>query len=142
MSNEVVMPPPPTVNDDFRLFQELMKQVADSLQIPLEEVGESQHTLLDILQWSPSSQVALPINKALLDPAKSIWQTPTMIPSIYKWADEKYYILAKDSEFLFTYPKPNSLVVEAMNEHGRHHVKATSYHMDQKRLDLFSRRTY
>lgn len=36
--------------DYFRQFQQLITRVADTLQIPLEEVKDSQHKLLDIFQ--------------------------------------------------------------------------------------------
>lgn len=58
-----------------------MKRAADTLQIPLEEVQETQHKWLDILYALLSARVALPINEALLESAKSIWQTPaTALP--------------------------------------------------------------
>lgn len=46
---EVLMPPPPFIADDFRQFQNLIRRVADALWIPLEEVRDQQHMLLDIL---------------------------------------------------------------------------------------------
>ncbi|XP_074799607.1 membrane-anchored junction protein [Natator depressus] len=62
--------------DDFSKFQDLFKRVASELRINLEEVPEQQHELTDILQPSSSSRIALPINPALLEPAKAIWQIP------------------------------------------------------------------
>lgn len=44
--DEAVMPPPPTVADDSKQFQDLFKRVAQSQNIPLEEVTENQHQLL------------------------------------------------------------------------------------------------
>ncbi|EMP39331.1 hypothetical protein UY3_03443 [Chelonia mydas] len=76
------------MGDDFKQVQELLKRIADSLTIPLEEVVESQHKLLDILQTSASSKIALPVNEALMDPANAIWQTPATIPPSCKRADE------------------------------------------------------
>lgn len=92
-----------------------MKCISDSLQIPLEEAQESQHMLLDILHhlWT----VSLPVNEALPEPAKTIWQTPATAPPTIN--GQKYYVLARNSEYLFSHPPPNSLVVEAVNEHGK-----------------------
>lgn len=44
------MPPLPTLADDFRQFQELFKQVAQSQDILLEEVQMNQDKLVQILQ--------------------------------------------------------------------------------------------
>lgn len=87
---------PPSLSDDEKQFQGLIKRIADSLQIPLEEVKESQRKLLVILHTSSSVRITLPINKALLDPAKIIWYPPTTIPPICKRVDKKYYFPSKD----------------------------------------------
>lgn len=111
---------------------------ADSLQIPLEDIRASQYKPLNILQWTSSARIALPINEALLDPAKTIWRTTATILHTCKSANKKYYVLAKDSEFLFSYPAPNFLVVKAVNEYGRqNHIKSTP-DKKQKCLDLLA----
>lgn len=78
--DETIMPPSPTLGDDFKSFQELLKQVADSLDISLTELPETQHKLTDILQAFPAARVALPINAAIMDLAKIVWQMPTTAP--------------------------------------------------------------
>ncbi|EMP31279.1 hypothetical protein UY3_11599 [Chelonia mydas] len=124
------------------MFQGLIKRVANSLKILLEEVKESQHKLLDILHTSTSAHIALPINKALFDPAKPIWQPPITILLTYKRADKKY-VPSKDMDFLFSQHYSNSLDVDTVNEHGKqHHTKLTPYDKDWKRLDLFGRKLY
>lgn len=86
--DETVMLPLPSMEDDFKLFQDWGQGVAEALHIPLQEVSESCHKLVDILHSSTSSRVALPINEDLLDPADTIWQTPTSV--LPKRADKKY----------------------------------------------------
>ncbi|EMP24347.1 hypothetical protein UY3_18585 [Chelonia mydas] len=109
--------------NDFKQFQELFKRVAISQDIPLEDVRETQHRLLKILQPSVPSKIALPINEALLEPADTLWQTPASIPPTCKRAERKYYVLAEDIDFLFSHPQPNSLVVEA----ATHRTKQPQY---------------
>lgn len=67
------MPPLPSLADDFRHFQDLMKWVADVLQTPLYVVQDSYHKLLDIFPISTSAWVTLPINEALLEQTESVW---------------------------------------------------------------------
>ncbi|EMP25526.1 Neurexin-3-alpha [Chelonia mydas] len=78
--DEAIMPPPPASANDSRHFQDLFCRIADSLQIPLEEVQEQQHKLLDILHTSSSSKIVLPINEVLFEPVKVLWQIPASIP--------------------------------------------------------------
>ncbi|EMP36591.1 Tubulin polymerization-promoting protein [Chelonia mydas] len=80
------IPPLPSIADDVRRFQDLIRWVADTLQIPLEEVKDQQHRLLDIFQSPTPSRMALPINEALLHPAKSPWQMLATIQLTYKRA--------------------------------------------------------
>lgn len=118
LPDEAIMPPPPTLAGDFKQFQALFCRIVDSLQIPLQEVRQQQHKLLDILQVSTYAKITLPINEALLDPAKVIWQTPASITPTCKQVDKKYYVPTKDMEFLFSHPTPNSILVNAVHEKG------------------------
>lgn len=114
--DEAIMPPP-TATDDFKQFQELFKQVAKCLEIPLEEVPQSQHKLLNILQASSTSKIALPINDVLMEPAKNIWQTMTTIPPTRKRSDKKYYVPSKAMDFLFSQPHQTQ-VIDVTNQRG------------------------
>lgn len=129
--------------DDFRLLQELFHRIAESLQLPLEEAEEQQHKLLDILYVSTSAKIDFPVNEALVDPAKILWQTPVSILPTHKHANKKYHVCATDVEFLFSQCTPNSLVVDAVQEKdGPHHSRMTPCNKDWKQLDLFSHKAY
>lgn len=122
------MPPPPSIANDFLQFQDLIKRVADSLQIPLEEVKESQHKLLDILHSVTSARVALPINKALVEPENTIWQTFARVTRTCKGDNLKSVFPTKISECLVSHPPPSSLMVEMMIKRGKQHwYKSTTY---------------
>lgn len=109
----------------------------------MQEVTESHSKLVDILHSSTSSRVSLLINEALLDSAKVIWQALTSVPPTCRQADRKYYVPAKDTEFLFYHPPPNSIIVDAVNSKGRQHqFKSTPYDQDWNNLDLFGRKAY
>ncbi|EMP40438.1 hypothetical protein UY3_02338 [Chelonia mydas] len=71
-SDQAVMSPPPSMVDDLRQFQE-MKWIADMLQILIEKVQESHHNLLDILHTSTSMKIAMLVNEALMEHAKTVW---------------------------------------------------------------------
>ncbi|EMP28605.1 Aquaporin-11 [Chelonia mydas] len=62
--DKAIMPPPPSLADDFDLFQELVKRVADTLLIPLEEVKDTDHQLFDI--QSSCSNIGMIIDKTIV----------------------------------------------------------------------------
>ncbi|EMP33351.1 hypothetical protein UY3_09510 [Chelonia mydas] len=141
--DETVMPPPPYLADDFKWFQDLVKRIADFLQIPPKKVKELHYKLLDILHTASSAHIALPVNQALLDPAKIVWHMPATIPPACKRADKKYFVPENNSEFLFSHSSPDSLVVDAFNKCGRqHHAKSITQKKVHKCLDQFGRKSY
>lgn len=85
---EAVMPPPSSLASDFKQCQELMKHT-DLLEIPLKKAQELQQTF-GILHRTSSGWVTLQVNKALLDPAKTISQHTTHLQ-----AGSRYYIPTK-----------------------------------------------
>lgn len=99
LPDKMLMPPLPSMADNFKLFQDLEQRVAEALQIPLQEMTESYHKLVDILHSSISSRVALPVNEALLNPTKVIWQTSASVPPTYKQADQKFTCQWKKGNF-------------------------------------------
>lgn len=132
----------PSMVDGLKLFLDLTKRLADTLQILLEEVKDTHHKLPGILHTSSSSlRITLPVNKVLLDPVKVIWHMPASITPTCKRANKKYYVPSKDAEFLFSHPSSNS-VVDAVNSCGQYHNKSTSYDRDWKIFDLFGRNEY
>ncbi|EMP38462.1 hypothetical protein UY3_04334 [Chelonia mydas] len=137
--DEAIMPLLHTLADDFRQFQELFKQVAQSQDRLLEEVQMSQHKLVKILQPSSTSKIAVPINDAILELAETVWQTLASVPPTCKRADRKYYVPTKGVDFLFSHLPLNSLVVDAVSEHGKQQqFRLTPQDKEQdKRLDLF-----
>ncbi|EMP29815.1 Golgi apparatus protein 1, partial [Chelonia mydas] len=139
--DEAILPTPPTRSDDFLKFQDLFERVTNELRINLEEVSENQHEMTDLLQPTSISKIALPINSAIMDPAKTIWQTTSTLTC--KRADRKYFIPSKGSEFLFTHPASTSLVVEAANQKNKHQFpRSTPTVKDSKKLDLLDRKVY
>lgn len=95
----------------------------NALQLPLQEVTESHHKLLDVLLIL--SRIALPINKTLLDSVKLIWQTLASVPPTCQRANKKCYLPAKEMEFLFTHPPPNSVVDMLSSRGHQHHLKSS-----------------
>lgn len=137
------MPRLPASADDFKQFQELFKRVAQSQDIPLEEVKTNQHKLVQILQPSSTSKISLPINEVILVPAKTIWHTPASIKITCKRGDRKYYVPSKGEGFLFAHPPRNSLVVKAVNNHNKQpQFRFMPQDKEHKRLNLFRCKVY
>lgn len=129
-------------------ISDIFKTCSAGWQIPCRFLWRksriSSIKLLDILHTSSSSfKISLPISEALLNPAKVLWQTPASIPMTCKCTNKKYCIPAKDAEFLFSHPTPNSLVVSTVQERG-HHYQSCASHPDRvwKCLVLFGHKAY
>lgn len=90
--------------DDCCQFQELLQKMADALHIPLEEVWDSQHQLVDILHASVLTRMALLINDAIFQWACTVWHTPATCAPSLKGVEKKYYVPRKGSEFVFSPP--------------------------------------
>lgn len=72
ISDEVVMPPSPSLANNFSQFQDLIKRVADTLKIPLKEVQDSQHNLFGYLAVNTTLWDDVTHQWALLDLAKTV----------------------------------------------------------------------
>lgn len=68
LPDEALLLPPPSMADVFQQFQDLIKQLVDSLQIYLEEIGEPQHKVLDILHSAAPSRVVFLITRLSWNP--------------------------------------------------------------------------
>nr|XP_025040720.1 uncharacterized protein LOC112545878 [Pelodiscus sinensis] len=133
----------PPLADDYKQFHELFKRVAHSQNLRTSGAPPKHHALLRNLQQSNKSKLALPFDAAILEVANDIWQTPASIPPTNKRTDRKYFIDAKDAEFLFTHPVPNSIVVDAAQQKARSAQERNSAaDKEAKRLDLLGRKVY
>lgn len=75
-----MLPPP----DEYKANQELLKRVALTLSIQVEEVKLSSYHLADILATADPSRVALPLSEAIMDPLKGLLQSPASLPLHFK----------------------------------------------------------
>lgn len=95
-----ISPPP----DDYRAHQGL-KKIASGLGIQVEEVKESSHQHSDILATTRPLQVSLPVNEAILELMKPLWQAPLSLPPF----SEKDQML-----ILCPVPPPQDCLVESV----------------------------
>lgn len=127
--------------DDFRAYQDLLKQVAANLGLKIQELKVTLHSLVDILAAAAPYKMALPINKKVMGPVKALWQIPSL-PYLRWGVEKKYYVLASEFQYLYLHPL-RSLVVSAANERGRQGQSSTTpKQKDVERLDLFRRKVY
>lgn len=71
---------------------------------------------VDILVAVAPLRVTLLVHKNVMKLVKALWQTLSSLPPIAKHAERKYYVSAKDFEYLYSHPSPSSLVVSMANE--------------------------
>lgn len=61
----------------FIMAPVLLKRVVLSLGIQVKEVKESSNSLVDILAATGPSEIALPVDEAIMDLVKTLWQIST-----------------------------------------------------------------
>lgn len=110
---EAIIPPLLSLPDDYGQYQDLLRHVVSALNLPEEDVKDLRDEFLDILQPIGPSWVALPIHNTILQPAQVIWHAPASCTPIPKHSERHYFVPAKNSDFLFLHPPPNSMVVQA-----------------------------
>lgn len=107
----------PATIDDFKVFKELLKHMAETLAVVLQMVQEKAYKLFDILQSQDG--VSLPINEGVLELTEDVSATPASASVTSKDVDYRYQVLPKASEYFYTYPSPSSLVITAANEKSK-----------------------
>lgn len=78
------------------------------LQIPLEEIQDTQHKLLDVLHTLGPARIAQLINNAFLEPDTKAWHSSATCTATPK-GSEKRYVPVKGSELIFLHAPPYSL---------------------------------
>lgn len=86
-------------------------EICRTLQITLEEVQDSIHKLLDMLNSTVPSKVVLPTSEAVLEPAQSMWHNCALT---LKKAEKEYFVPSKWTEYLFSHHNLNSLVFQVV----------------------------
>lgn len=76
----------------------------------------------------------------LLQTAKSSWPKPASTPVSFRWQDHMYKVQEPEASFLFSYPKPNSMVVSALSKSRKTH--STTSDKERKKQDMFGRHFY
>lgn len=89
--------------DNFREHRALLRRMAESLELEVQEMAEQVDTLFNVVLASTSTHVAMPVYEGVLKIAKALWQTPSSIPPASKQAEKKYCVLAKGFEYLYTH---------------------------------------
>lgn len=86
--------------------------------------------------------MALPINKAILEPAKMIWHTVATCAPTLKRTEEKYFVPSKQAEYLISQPTLNSLELQAVIKRNKQYHPKLMPTDETKHLDLFGRKNF
>lgn len=131
------------VLEDSRVLQQLLRWVAQNLNIKTEEVVEETKPMIDILSPSGPSHISLPLIKTISETTETLWQTPSLLPPTVKRYEWTYFVPSRGYEHLYTHPLPDSLVVDAANQCERQGYQGPSLKSQEaKKLDLFGRKVY
>lgn len=101
--------------EDYCQFQDLLCRVGGELHVPLEEIQNTQHKLMNIFHSSVPGRVAVPINDS--------WNGLAYAGHIFAYPQGgRKMLLCTSQEVLsfFCPSSPDSLVVQTVTEQARH----------------------
>lgn len=116
---------------DYKACEKWLKRMAVVLDIQVKQVCEKLHRLVDILASAGPCRVGLPINEAILESIKVLWQTLFSIPPTTKTVKQRYYIPLRELSTYILIPLGGSLVVSMANERERERDRVTR-HLHQR----------
>lgn len=133
---------PISPSEDVKSYGDLIKKVAARLGLPTSQPQPAveDDVVLDVLDRNLSTTIAIPLSKGLLRSVQSAWENPASAPVSSRRLDHMYRVQEKSAEFLFSHPKPNSVVVSS-SARGRKH-QSTPPDREGKKMDSFGRRFY
>lgn len=132
--------PPPI---DLRAHQDLLRRVAQSINLPVEEVAEDDDPVTSIIGAEAPLRVALPFIQTIQRNANTVWQSPASIPPTARGVERKYSVPPNGYEYLYTHPAPDSLVVQSVNDRERHGQPAPApKSKEARRMDLLGWKVY
>ncbi|XP_050820364.1 uncharacterized protein LOC127056501 [Gopherus flavomarginatus] len=89
--------PPPI---DLRAHQDLLRHVAQNMNLQAEEVPEVQDPVVDILSSGAPTRVALPFIRTIQANATTIWQSLASVLPAAQGIERKYMVPSKGYEYL------------------------------------------
>lgn len=124
----------------MKTYEALVKKIATRLGLSLSEPkAPVEDAIFYILLRDTSSAVSLPLAAVLLQTIHLTWQHPSSAPMSSKRLDHVYRVQESSAAFLYTHPKPNSVVVTTLPK-GKH--RSTPPDRDSKTVDTYGRRFY
>lgn len=97
--------------DGYKAHQKLLCRMAQNLNLQIEEIAELAQRWWTLIASGPA-RIALPLNKAILQPVRALLQTPAFLQPKAKWVERKYFLpLRVTNTFIL-----GSLVVAAANK--------------------------
>lgn len=128
------------LSKDVKSYSALIKKIAARLGLSLSvPKTQLQDAIYDVVQRDVLAPVSLPMATLLLQAVKNTWVHPSSAPTSLKWLDHMYQVQELSATFLYTYLKPNSVVV-ASSSRNRHH--STPPNRERKKIDAYGKHFY
>lgn len=96
--------------------------------------------IFEVLNRDVSAPISLPLSSVLLQSIRATWTNPASAPTSTKCLDHMYRVQESSASFLYTHPKPNSLIVSSASKGKRH--QTTPQDREGRKVDSYGRRFY
>lgn len=113
---------PLTQCEDVKTYGQLIRKVASALGLPVaEQRAQVEDMVLNVLHRDSSAPHSLPLSSVTHQAIQTAWKNPASAPTSNKKLDHMYRVQESSASFLYTHPKPNSLIVSSAARGHRHH---------------------
>lgn len=106
----------------------------------MDQQPQVSDVIFDLVHREASAPVTLPLSMVLLQAIQTTWIHPASAPISIEKLDHMYRIQESTAMFLYTHPKPNSLIISSSTK-GRK-SQSTPPDRDNKRIDSFRKCFY
>lgn len=111
---------PISPSEEVTKYTDLIRKVAVALGFSaLEQQPHLSDVVFEVLHRDISTLVSLPLSTVLLQSLKATWVHPASAPTSTKKLDNMYNIQETSASFLYTHPKPNSLIISSSSRERR-----------------------
>lgn len=125
---------PISPSEDIKSYGEL--QLASVFHI-LSSIPKSM--ILCPMSFRENAPISLPLTSVMLQAIHQTWELPALAPTSSKQLHHMYLVQESSAAFLYSNPKPNSLVVSSFIRSKKH---SSPLDKDSKRIDSFGHQFY
>ncbi|KAJ7303267.1 hypothetical protein JRQ81_012205 [Phrynocephalus forsythii] len=134
---------PPSPSEDLKLYSQAIHKIANVMDLQLLQDDTTDNCrFFGHLNKNQVPPLRLAFIPSLLKRIKEPWSTPSSIPLMSRRVDNMYRTHGEGTAFLDKHPLPNSVIVDAVQNHAKGRSSTAPINKEGRKLDLIGHRHY